>query len=238
MLRDAKRIIWYKFIIATDQPVLNYMLNAEIEEILIKLIVSIVIGLIIGGEREYRNKSAGLRTIILICLGSTVLTILSAKIGDTTGASRVAANIVTGIGFLGAGAIMREGLTVSGLTTASTIWVAAALGMAVGAGEFALAVYSMILSFIVLTIFGHFQQHIFKILNKTIELHLTLDATNNRIDIIEKEMHNLKLKFSRRKEFRKENESLYQYDVVGKEGKLNTLITFLNASEIIKSFDY
>ena len=118
-------------------------MDSETRDILLKLLVSLLIGAIIGGEREYRNKSAGLRTIILICLGSTLFTILSAKIGDETGASRVAANIVTGIGFLGAGAIMRSGLTISGLTTASTIWVAAALGMAVGAGEFGIAFYSM-----------------------------------------------------------------------------------------------
>jgi uncharacterized membrane protein YhiD involved in acid resistance len=91
------------------------------EETITKLIISIVIGVIIGGEREYRNKSAGLRTIILICLGSTIFTMLSDHLGDATGASRIAANVVTGIGFLGAGAIMREGLTISGMTTANSL---------------------------------------------------------------------------------------------------------------------
>lgn len=210
----------------------------EVKEILTKLIISIVIGIIIGGEREYRNKSAGLRTIILICLGSTLFTILSAKIGDNTGASRVAANIVTGIGFLGAGAIMREGLTISGLTTASTIWVAAALGMAVGAGEYALAFYSMALTFIVLTAFGYLQQFFFRVLNRTVELHLTLEYSNNRIELIEDQMKTLSLKYFRKKEFRKDNRALYQYDVVGNGKDLASLMSFLSRSELVKSFNY
>ena len=214
------------------------MPDAEVKEILTKLIISIVIGVIIGGEREYRNKSAGLRTIILICMGSTIFTILSAKIGDATGASRVAANIVTGIGFLGAGAIMREGLTVSGLTTASTIWVAAALGMAVGDGEYALALYCMLLTFIVLSTFSSLQQGMFKLLNKTIELHLTFRSSENRIEAVEEKMRDIKLKYYRRKEFRKDNEALYQYDVIGKEHQLNELVSFLNGSAFVKSFNY
>jgi putative Mg2+ transporter-C (MgtC) family protein len=213
-------------------------MDAEIKEIITKLVISIVIGVIIGGEREYRNKSAGLRTIILICLGSTLFTILSVGIGDATGASRVAANIVTGIGFLGAGAIMREGLTISGLTTASTIWVAAALGMAVGAGEYALALYAMFFAFIVLSFFGYFQDVLFSILKKTIELRLTLSADDNRIGVIEEEMKRLRLTYYRRKEFKKETEALYQYDVIGKESRLGELITFLNKCTAVKNFEY
>ena len=213
-------------------------MDHQSREIVTKLIISVVIGIIIGGEREYRNKSAGFRTIILICLGSTILTILSGKIGDDTGASRVAANIVTGIGFLGAGAIIREGLSIQGLTTASTIWVAAALGMAVGSGEYRLAFYAMALCFIVLTAFGWLQQYIFRILNKTITLYLTLDDGQTGIDIVEEEMKLLGLKFSRKKENRKNKRRLYQYDVIGKESKLNSLVTYLSHSQLVKSFDY
>jgi len=150
----------------------------------------------------------------------------------------VAANIVTGIGFLGAGAIMREGLTVSGLTTASTIWVAAALGMAVGDGEYELALYCMVLTFIVLSTFGFLQQGMFKLLNKTIELHLTFQSSENRIETVEEKMRDLKLKYYRRKEFRENNEALYQYDIIGKEHQLNELVSFLNGSDFVKSFNY
>jgi putative Mg2+ transporter-C (MgtC) family protein len=109
-------------------------MNEDIGEVLLELGVALLIGTIIGVEREYKNKAAGLRTLILICLGSTLFTITSESFGASGETARIASNIVTGIGFLGAGAIMREGLTVSGLTTASSIWVTAALGMDVGAG--------------------------------------------------------------------------------------------------------
>lgn len=213
-------------------------MKAEVQDILTKLIISIVIGLIIGGEREYRNKSAGLRTIILICLGSTLFTILSGEIGDATGSSRIAANIVTGIGFLGAGAIMREGLNISGLTTASTIWVAAALGMAVGAGEYMLAFVSMAVVLVILVLFMPVQNLMFRFLNRTIELHLTFDENHRQADIVEREMIKLQLKYFRKKEFRKNNQVLLQYDVVGKQSRLDTLITFLNSCKLVRSFDY
>jgi len=88
---------------------------------------------IIGAEREFRNKQAGLKTMIMIGLGSTLITILSIKIGVNSH-DRIAANIVTGIGFLGAGVIFKDENRVSGLTTACVIWIVSAIGMAVGAG--------------------------------------------------------------------------------------------------------
>lgn len=103
---------------------------------LLKLFISLIIGGIIGAEREYRSKSAGFRTIILITLGSTLFTIFSIQIGSPGSPDRIASNIVQGIGFLGAGIIFREGSRVNGITTAATIWVAAALGMGVGGGYF------------------------------------------------------------------------------------------------------
>ena len=212
-------------------------IDSEMKDILLKLVISLVIGAIIGGEREYRNKSAGLRTIILICLGSTLFTILSAKIGDATGSSRVAANIVTGIGFLGAGAIMRSGLTISGMTTASTIWVAAALGMSVGVGEFGIAFYAMILAIIVLIVFSYLQKML-RFLNRTIELHLTFEPGRNEIDRVEKEMKGLDLRFLRVKEFRKDNAVLFQYEVVGKPPRIQEFVSILNKIDSVKSFAY
>src|SRR5271154_5080290 len=99
---------------------------------LLKLFISLIIGSVIGAEREYRSKSAGFRTIILITLGSTLFTIFSIQIGSPNSPDRIASNIVQGIGFLGAGIIFREGSRVNGITTAATIWIAAALGMGVG----------------------------------------------------------------------------------------------------------
>ena len=103
-------------------------------DILLKLVLSILIGGIIGAEREYRNKSAGFRTMMLISLGAMLFTLFSMKIGDTVSPGRIASNIVTGVGFLGAGVIFKGGAGINGITTAATIWVTAALGMGVGAG--------------------------------------------------------------------------------------------------------
>ncbi|MBI4348232.1 MAG: MgtC/SapB family protein [Elusimicrobia bacterium] len=89
----------------------------------------------VGLEREISDKPAGLRTNVLICLGSTLFTLVSLRMaGPLTDPTRIAAQVVSGIGFLGAGAIMREGEHVTGLTTAATIFVVAAIGMAVGFG--------------------------------------------------------------------------------------------------------
>jgi putative Mg2+ transporter-C (MgtC) family protein len=98
-------------------------------------LVAVACGIIVGGERQRREKPAGLRTVSLVCLGSATFTMLSFAFTTTTGDSgRVAAQIVTGIGFLGAGVILHGRRIVSGVTTAAIIWVAAAIGMAAGAG--------------------------------------------------------------------------------------------------------
>lgn len=106
-----------------------------ITEDVIKLLISAGTGAIIGFEREYHSKSAGLRTMILISLGSTLFTLISMKLGSDP--SRIAANIVTGIGFVGGGIIFRDNSNgrVTGITTAAAAWVTAALGMCVGFGD-------------------------------------------------------------------------------------------------------
>lgn len=105
-----------------------------------QILLAALLGSVVGIEREYRNKSAGFRTVSLITVGSAIITILSIKIGVHDNRDRIAANIVQGIGFLGAGAIFKDSNRVNGLTTAATIWAAAAIGMCVGGGEYMLAV--------------------------------------------------------------------------------------------------
>lgn len=118
-------------------------------ELVLRLLGAAVAGALIGFERELRDQPAGFRTHMLVALGSCVFTVISAYgFGELAGErgyvrvdpSRIAAQIVTGIGFLGAGVIFRQGLTVRGLTTAASLWVTAALGMAVGAGAYLVAV--------------------------------------------------------------------------------------------------
>ena len=122
-------------------------------EIAERLLLAAGLGAVIGLEREYWHKPAGLRTNILIAVGSALFTIVSIAMANHGGTpDRIAAQIVTGIGFLGGGAILRSGTTVKGMTTAATIWVNAAIGMAAGTGEYALALGSTIITLVVLAV--------------------------------------------------------------------------------------
>jgi putative Mg2+ transporter-C (MgtC) family protein len=119
----------------------------------IKILASTVVGALIGLEREYRSKSAGLRTFTLISVGSTIFTILSEKMGIYNSPDRIAANVVTGIGFLGAGVIFKMDDRVKGLTTATIIWVTASLGMSIGNGNILLSFLGTMVVYIVLGLF-------------------------------------------------------------------------------------
>lgn len=122
-------------------------------ENLIKLGMAVLIGGILGAEREFRDKAAGFRTLILITVGSALFTIFSISMDPESSRTRIAANVVTGIGFLGAGAIIREHGRVGGLTTAATIWLSAALGMGIGAGELNFVLISTLAVLFVLLVF-------------------------------------------------------------------------------------
>ncbi len=115
--------------------------------ILGRLALAAILGGFIGLERELRGYPAGIRTMALICMGSMLFTDVSQILG---GDDRVAAGIVTGIGFLGAGVIFREGYTVRGITTAATIWASAAIGMAIGRELYVVAGLGTLLVFVVL----------------------------------------------------------------------------------------
>ena len=108
---------------------------------IVRLILSLIAGGIIGLERQYHDKPAGFATNSLICLGATVFTLVSLSVGDAFNfdRGRIAAQIIAGVGFLGAGSILRDGFKVSGLTTAAGVWIVAAIGMAIGFGEYVTA---------------------------------------------------------------------------------------------------
>jgi putative Mg2+ transporter-C (MgtC) family protein len=123
-------------------------------ELIKRLCLSAALGASLGLEREWRQKHAGLRTNILIAIGSTLFTLMSIDLSASSGGdpTRLAAQIVSGIGFLGAGAIMRTGAGIRGLTTASMIWVNAAIGVAVGGGEYRLALIATAVTLVVLVL--------------------------------------------------------------------------------------
>jgi putative Mg2+ transporter-C (MgtC) family protein len=120
----------------------------------LKLLLAVVLGGLIGYERESEAKPAGLRTMVLVAMGSCLFTIASIKISLAEGGpfdpGRIASGIVTGIGFLGAGAILRSSGHVLGLTTAASIWLVAAIGMAVGMGLYAEALLATLVGFLIL----------------------------------------------------------------------------------------
>jgi putative Mg2+ transporter-C (MgtC) family protein len=140
--------------LASSLPTLNW------DESLLRLALAAVLGGLIGVERELREREAGLRTHLLVALGSALFTIVGAygfhdflESGESVvraDPTRIAAQIVTGIGFLGAGAIIRQGFSVRGLTTAATLWVVAAVGLAAGAGYYSAAVITTALVLIAL----------------------------------------------------------------------------------------
>jgi putative Mg2+ transporter-C (MgtC) family protein len=122
-------------------------------ELVQRLILAAALGAVIGIERELRQKSAGLRTNTLIAVGSALFTLMSIEMASAgADPTRIAAQIVTGIGFLGAGAIMRTGGGVQGLTTAATVWVNAAVGVAAGGGKYHLALIATGVTVIVLLV--------------------------------------------------------------------------------------
>lgn len=129
-------------------------------EIIIQFLLAVLWGGIIGAEREYRSKSAGFRTMIMISLGACFFTIISKIIGAPNNADRIASNIVSGIGFLGAGVIFRGENRINGITTAATIWVVAAIGMGIGAGYYFAAACSTVFIILILALLPYLERYI------------------------------------------------------------------------------
>ena len=135
-------------------------------DIIISLAVSALLGGIIGLEREQKGSSAGLRTHVLVCLGSCLIMLVSIRVFElykdvaTVDPSRIASGVITGIGFLGAGAIMRSTQSVKGLTTAASIWVAAGIGLAAGCFFYSAAIFTTLITFFVLKAMRKFEKRI------------------------------------------------------------------------------
>lgn len=147
----------------------------EYIDIFIRILSALLLGFAIGLEREMTNKYAGLRTNILVCLGACIFTIISIYgfptfadgdnviVSQATGVrdtARIAAQVVTGIGFIGAGTVFRHGATIFGLTTAATLWIAASIGMACGAGLYFVAILGTVLSILTLVSIRVFERNV------------------------------------------------------------------------------
>ncbi len=143
---------WFHHVI----DLLHQELSGTIPTTMIRLVVAVILGAVIGLERELRHKPAGLRTNLFICFGSALFTIMSNQLASGFGGdhTRIAAQIIPGIGFIGAGAILHSRLSVTGLTTAATLFVAAAVGMAAGGGLYITAIFSTIVILLALAVLG------------------------------------------------------------------------------------
>jgi putative Mg2+ transporter-C (MgtC) family protein len=202
----------------------------------IKLLVSLLVGAIIGAEREYRSKAAGFRTVILVTVGSCLFTIMSIQLGDYSNKARIAANIVTGIGFLGAGAIYRDKVSIRGITTATTIWVAAALGMAIGNGEYKLTIVVTSIVMLILLSFDGIQGIVDR-LNQERTYKIKFYKNQDSVPHIEKLLTQYALRFNRVKQESEKDEIIILYTAEGKEKHHEEFIKALFKDTVIKGFE-
>jgi len=204
-------------------------------EDLFLIFLAMLAGLVIGAEREYHNKSAGLRTLMLVSVSSCIFTILSIKIG-VQNPDRIAANIITGIGFLGAGAIFRDENKITGLTTACTIWITSALGMCFGSAHIFLGLLGGAIVLLVLWSLSSLERRIDR-LNKSHEYKITIDADPEKIDGLERlfDRYGLRYYILLR---RKTPELLtVHWHVSGKEKSHRELIALLYADTSIRHLE-
>ena len=203
----------------------------------IKILASTGVGALIGLEREYRSKSAGLRTFTLISVGCTIYTILSEKMGVNTSPDRIAANVVTGIGFLGAGVIFKMDDRVKGLTTATIIWVTASLGMAIGDGHILLSFLGTSVVYVVLGLFVKLEvimerygrTHAYRIIcDYTPDAFIKLAAIFEDCDLIAK----------REKQIIRNNILVSNWSVRGRSTKHAKLVKRLMADASIKELEF
>ncbi|MBI4386601.1 MAG: MgtC/SapB family protein [Elusimicrobia bacterium] len=203
-----------------------------------RLLVSMALGVAVGIERELMEKPAGVKTNVLICMGSTAFTLLSLRmVGPGIDPTRIAAQILSGIGFLGAGAIMREGDHVTGLTTAATIWVDAAIGMAVGMGYFTLACLAALATLIVQVGLNRVdmivdtlrQRHIYRIVSA---------ADRESIDAVVKIMRSHRISVMYRKIMKKEQRYHSQWWTYGHPGEQEKVLRDLLQSDRVIEVTY
>ncbi len=200
---------------------------------LIKIGISVACGALLGFEREYRNKSAGFRTLILITLGSTVFTMISEQMGD----DRIIANIITGIGFIGAGVIFKDNYSVTGLTTAAVIWMAAAIGVVVGVSDIDLSLVLAVAVVFILSVFHGFENLLDWVHHRKT---LVVTFTDNNLDslkTLEKHLKKSKLHFVCKEIGKSDHRLRVTLLVFGRKNRIKNLDTYLLTSPFIENFN-
>jgi len=170
-------------------------------ELVLRLVIAALLGAALGAEREVFQKTAGLRTHTLVAVGAALFTIAGAYAFESSDVdpTRIAAQVVTGIGFIGAGAMIRTGFTVSGITTAATLWFAAALGLATGFGMYLFATVALGVALIIMIGFSPIRRRIHRV--QRLELmytpgHGTMTPLFQSLNAVGAKVHNMKLEES------------------------------------------
>jgi putative Mg2+ transporter-C (MgtC) family protein len=204
-------------------------------EDIIRIIAAFSAGAALGFEREYRSKPAGLRTLIMITVGACLFTILSKYLGNAASADRVASNIVTGIGFIGAGVIFKEGLNVKGITTASTIWVAAAIGMAIGTGNYVLALVTLVFVLITLVVLSKLEEKL-NSFHKVKQYEISFYIEQYSLEKLEAMFTKLKVSFLRYRFTRNDKLVTAYYKIEANQDEYEQLMRFLMETREISKF--
>ena len=203
----------------------------------LNIFLAILIGGLIGAEREFRHRPAGFRTLIFICLGATLFTMLSFRLGGDASPVRIAAHMVTGVGFICAGVIMQEGVHLIGLTTAATIWIVAAIGMGIGGGQYFIVILATLVVMADLWAFPVVEDRIYNVRDKR-TYEITSDIQQETVDFLRDSIHECGLRVEGPKLVKSSNELISIWEVYGSPNQHEILINKLVDLPDVKSFDY
>ena len=206
-------------------------------EILARFLLAALWGGIVGAERQYRSKSAGFRTMTMISVGACFFTMMSMWIGSGNNPDRIASNIVTGIGFLGAGVIFRGDNRVNGITTAATIWAVAAVGMGIGAGYYFASACASILILIVLALLPSIENIIDKLNQSKIYL-IKCAYSENAVLHFEQQLQQNNLHYKLTNQVKEANELSTTWQVQGHAKNHQQFISTVIKDEMIMRFEY
>ncbi|RYZ18274.1 MAG: MgtC/SapB family protein [Chitinophagaceae bacterium] len=201
-----------------------------------QLLMVVLVGGLIGAEREFRSKSAGFRTMILICLGSWIFTTLSMTISHSSD-DRIASNIVTGIGFLGAGVIFKADNRINGITTAATIWATAALGMGIADGAYKLVLLATLLVLAVLWLLTRLETYIDRV-NQSHTYRVVSDYREDLLKEYEQLFNDCHLHYKRLKRTRRGDSIIGTWYALGSEKNHNRFTKLLMHHPSVREFEF
>jgi putative Mg2+ transporter-C (MgtC) family protein len=203
----------------------------------VRILLAILAGGAIGLEREFRDKAAGFRTLIFISAGAALFTVFSLRIGEGHDPGRIAAGLVSGVGFLGAGVILRESGRVYGLTTAATIWFIAALGMGFGAGEYRLSFLMTGIGLVVLWFFPALEHRIDNIRDER-EYEMTFAYRAEKIRSLEALVRQHRLRLVHKKHFKNGSDITCIWKTIGSPSQQEGFLEALLKDKNIESLRY